>query len=196
MQGKVFRKWFKNIIMMITESDKYNRILNSLRKSQPHLNSTDEIQREVIRRVSKTSDSKFGLSEIVDFLFGWVYIWWVRRSLIVASVIMVVIFVWQQGIIIKQINYLSRQTTIINGEKSIGPADVLEKRLLMFKLSDQKFSSRNITITGMEMKQLLDSVNDLQIKYKDLMKLIEEDPELKQYIENKLIENNRTKIKL
>jgi hypothetical protein len=46
------------------------------------------------------------------------------------------------------------------------------------------------------MKELLDSVNDLKIKYKDLMNLIEEDPELKKYIENKLIENNRSKIKL
>ena len=46
------------------------------------------------------------------------------------------------------------------------------------------------------MKELIDSVNNIQIKYKDLMKLIEEDSELKKYVENKLIENNRTKIKL
>ena len=46
------------------------------------------------------------------------------------------------------------------------------------------------------MNELLESVNELQIKYKDLEKLIEEDPELKKLIEEKLIENNRTKIKL
>ena len=46
------------------------------------------------------------------------------------------------------------------------------------------------------MKQLLDSINDFRTKYKDLMDLIEKDPELKKYIEDKLTENNRTKIKL
>jgi len=46
------------------------------------------------------------------------------------------------------------------------------------------------------MKELLESVNELQIKYKDLENLIEEDPELKKLIEKKLIENNSTKINL
>jgi hypothetical protein len=34
------------------------------------------------------------------------------------------------------------------------------------------------------------------LKYKDLENLIEEDPELKEMIEKKLIENNHTKINL
>ena len=46
------------------------------------------------------------------------------------------------------------------------------------------------------MKELLESVNELQVKYKDLEKLIEEDPELKKMIERKMEENNRTKINL
>jgi hypothetical protein len=46
------------------------------------------------------------------------------------------------------------------------------------------------------MKELLDSVNELQIKYKDFENLIEGDPELKKLIEMKLIEYNRTKINL
>lgn len=52
------------------------------------------------------------------------------------------------------------------------------------------------TISEKQMKELLESVNELQIKYKDLENLIEEDPELKKLIEKKLIENNRTKINL
>ena len=46
------------------------------------------------------------------------------------------------------------------------------------------------------MKDLLESVKELQIKYKDLENLIESDPELKKLIEKKLIENTRTKINL
>jgi hypothetical protein len=96
----------------------------------------------------------------------------------------------------KQINYLSRQTIKIDRETSIDPAEVIEKRLLIYKLSGRMFPSQPITISEKQMNQLLDSVKDLQVKYKLLKNLIEEDPELKKYIENKLNENNRTKIKL
>jgi hypothetical protein len=55
-----------------------------------------------------------------------------------------------------------------------------------------RFPSKNITISERQMKELIESVNELQLKYKDLENLIEEDPELKKMIEKKLIENNRT----
>jgi len=182
--------------MMIAESERYNKIVEVIRKSKPTLNSTEEIQREVIRKVSITSHHKLNLSEITDFLFGWVYISWVRRSFIIASVILVLLFVFQQTIILKQIKYLSSQITITGKEKIYDPSDILEKRLMMFKLSGQKIGSGTITISERQMKQLLDTVNNLQIKYKDLMNLIEEDPGMKKNIENKLNEKNRTKIKL
>ena len=183
-------------MIMDMESEKYNKIVSVLRKSKPLLNSTEDIQREVIKKISMASHPKLNLSEVIEFLFGWVYISWVRRSLIIASVMLVVFFVWQQGIIMKQINYLSRQTIIIDRETATDPVEVIEKRLLIYKLSGRRFPSQTITISEKQMNQLLDSVNDLKIKYKDLINLIEEDPELKKYIENKLNENNRTKIKL
>ncbi len=43
------------------------------------------------------------------------------------------------------------------------------------------------------MKELIESVNELQVKYKDLENLIEGDPELKKMIEKKLIESNHIK---
>jgi len=176
------------------ENEKYYMLLNILRKSKPALNSTEDIEREVLKSISHKAN--FNLSYITDFLFGWIYIGWVRRSLIVASVVMVLVFVWQQGIIIKQINYLSRQTIIIDGGPASDPAEVVGKRIMMYKLSGRRFPSRTITISEMQMDQLLDSVNELQIKYKDLINLIKEDPEMKKYIEKKLLEKSRTKIKL
>ena len=46
------------------------------------------------------------------------------------------------------------------------------------------------------MEQLLDSVNDLQVKYKELINIINEDPELKNSIGKKLIEHNQQKTKI
>ena len=93
---------------MKTESEKYNKVLNVLRNSKPVLNSAEDIEKEVIKRVSRIKQPMFNFSEVVDYLFGWVYIGWVRRSLITASVLLVIVFIYQQGVMFRQINFLSR----------------------------------------------------------------------------------------
>lgn len=181
---------------MIPESDKYNKVLNILKNSKPVLNSNEDIENEVIKRISKVSQAKLNPSDFFDFLFGWVYISWVRRSLITASVLLVIVFVWQQSIILKQIDFLSKQTIITNEENIFSPDDAIEKGIMMYKLSGRRFPLRNITIPEKQMNQLLDSVYDLQVKYKDLIKLIDNDPELKSSIEKKLKEHNQQKTKI
>ena len=91
---------------------------------------------------------------------------------------------------------LSRQTVVIDKENVVTPSAEIERLLTIYKNSGGRFPSKTITISERQMKELLESVNELQIKYKDLENLIEGDPELKKLIEKKLIENNRTKINL
>jgi hypothetical protein len=181
---------------MKAESEKYKKVLNILRKSKPGLSSTDDIEREVINRILATHQSGFNLSEVIDFMFGWVYIGWVRRMLITASVVMVFVFVWQQGVILKRIDLLSRQTVVIDKEDISSSAGEIEKVLTIYRNSGRKFPSKTITISEKQMKEVIDSIKELQTKYKDLENLIKEDPGLKNYIEQKLTENNRSKIKL
>jgi hypothetical protein len=181
---------------MKPESEKYNKVLNILRNSRPKLDSTEDIERAVISRIARAHQSKLNLSEIIDFLFGWVYIGWVRRSLITASVILVLVFVYQQSVILKRIDVISRQTVVTGKGTVSAPSDEIEKLLLVYKNSGRRFPSKTITISEKEMKDLLESVKELQIKYKDLENLIESDPELKKLIEKKLIENTHSKINL
>lgn len=181
---------------MEPESEKYNKVLNLLRKSKPVLVSTEDIEKEVISRISKAQKPKLSLSDIIDFMFGWVYIGWVRRSLLTASLVLVLVFVWQQSIILKQINFLSRQIIVTEGVTVNSPSQQVGKLLILYKRSSTGFPSRNITISEKQLNQLLESVNELKVQYKDLLNLIEENPELKKYIEDKLGENNRIKTNL
>jgi hypothetical protein len=181
---------------MVTEDNKYKRVINILKKSPPVPDSVEEVEREVIKRISKIPHQGLNISDVTDFLFGWVYIGWVRRSLIAASAVLVIVFAYQQGIILKQINYLSRQTVVVDGATSFNPESAIEKRLMMYKMTGRRFASKKITISEKQIEEIIDSVNALQIKYKDLINLINEDPELKNYIEKKLIENDHKKIKL
>jgi hypothetical protein len=177
-------------------SEKYDKVINLLRESKPELDSTEDIEREVIRRISKIEHSGFNFSAIMDFLFGWVYIGWVRRSLIAASVVLVMIFIYQQGVILKRIDIISRQTIVTDKGSVSTSADQIEKMMTVYKMTGHIFPSKTITISERQMKELLETVKELQNKYRNLEDLIEGDPQLKELIEKKLIESNRNKINL
>lgn len=181
---------------MKPENEKFDKVLDLLRKSKPVVDSSDDIEREVISRITKISQPGLNFLEPIDFLFRWVYIGWVRRSLITASIVLVMVFVYQQSIILKRIDAISRQTVLVNKEYNSLPADEIAKLLMVYRHSGRRFPSKTITISEGQLKKLLESVNELQIKYKDLENLIEGDPELEKMIEKKLNENNRTKINL
>jgi hypothetical protein len=181
---------------MVPESENYKKILKLLRSSRPTLLSTEEIEDEVIKKISKTLKPKYSISDVTDFLFGWVYIDWVRRSLITCSVLLIMVFVWQQGIILKRINNLSRETIIIDRETSSKRFEDIERMLTIYSKSGSKLNTRTMALSEVELEELLTSLRELQVKYKDLENLINNDPELKKYIEKKLEENNGSKIKL
>jgi len=181
---------------MKPEKRKYDKIVEMLRTSKPTLNSAEEIEREVIRRIENTSSMKSGLTEMLGFLFGWVYIGWVRRSLITASIVLVMIFVYQQGMILKRIDVISRQTIVSSRESEISPSNEIERILMNYRNPLRKFPSKNTTISEKQMQELLEYVKELQLKYKDLEDLIEGDPELKSMIERKLRDINNTKSNL
>lgn len=179
---------------MNQENEKYNKVINILKNSKPRLESTEDIQNEVIKRITSIHPFVSALTGFLDFLFSWVYIGWVRRSLIAASVALVAIFVYQQGVILKRIDFLSRQTIVIGKENISDQTDQVEKILMNYKNEVRKLPLRTVTISEKQMNELIESVNELQLKYKDLEKLIEDDPEIKKLIEKKLNEINRTKI--
>jgi ABC-type bacteriocin/lantibiotic exporter with double-glycine peptidase domain len=179
---------------MDQENEKYKKIVNALRDSKPVMQTTGEIEREVIRRIQKRNPIMAAISDSVEFIFSWVYIGWVRRSLIALSIALVLIFVYQQGTIIKRIDILSRQIVIKNNSNNSISADEIEKLLTIYKSSGKLPSS--FDLSDKKINELIESMDELRVKYKDLEDLIENDAELKKIIEEKLIENNRTKINL
>ena len=181
---------------MEKESEKMDRILNLLRESKPILDSCGSIEREVIKKILASRNKTIGLSDILEFIFGWVYIGWVRRSLITASVILVLIFIYQQGIILNQIKILSNQIIVNERADVMIPGKEFGKKLLMLRLTGTKITSKDIVISEQQLDELFESVKEMQDKYKELLNLIEEDAEIKKLIEQKVIENSNSGSKL
>ena len=178
---------------MTTENDKYKKMMKILRNSKPDLNQPEEIENEVIRKIHFENQKSGRVSDFIESLFGWVYIGWVRRSLIGAAVILVAVFVYQQAFIFKQVKNISKQVVITGNETAPVFSSVLDKRLTLYKISTRLSPGGEINISESQLEELLDSYNDLQVKYKDLIRIIEENPELEKYFENKLNQEKKYK---
>ena len=180
-------------MIMKAENDRYKKMMEILRNSKPDLIQPEEIQSEVIRRIQREGQKSGGVSDFIESLFGWVYIGWVRRSLIGVAVILVAVFVYQQAFIFKQVKNISKQVVITGNETAPVSSSVLDKRLTLYKISIRLSPGGEIKISESQLEELLNSYNDLQVKYKDLLRIIEENPELKDYIENKLNQEKKYK---
>jgi hypothetical protein len=176
---------------MDAEDKKYDKVLDLLKKSRPVFGNADVFSKKVIRLLHEQK-SKVSLPElIIEYLFGWVYTGWIRRSMVAAALVMVVFFGFQQTLILKRINDLSLER-IQNGVLfKASLTDDLTSRILEYRLTGKQFSDGKVTVSEEEIDNLIRSVNKLQIKYRDLIYLIENDPQLKKYIESRMNENRK-----
>jgi hypothetical protein len=177
--------------MMKEDINKYDKVLNMLRNSKPVLTDPEAISDRVIRLL-REERSKVSFTELlIEFLFGWAYVGWVRRSMITVSMSIILIFGFQQAIILKRINDLSSQK-IENGNSIMTSIeDEITSKMLIYRITGRKLSDDKLPVSKKEIDEMIKSVNKLQVKYKDVIDLIENDPQLKEYVENRMKELNK-----
>jgi len=195
MPEKILVKWQKNIYEMDND-DKYEKLLGKLRKSKPLLTGTSDIEEEVINRIQKSPGKVKTEFNLFDYLFGWVYIGWMRSALVTVAVFLVGLFIYQQSLILRRIEKLENQTMPAGYQFVRMNADDPENILTLDNLTKLRLKTGRITIGKKQIEELLNSYNDMEHKYKDLIKVIEDDPELKKLLEEKLSEKNIKKFNL
>jgi hypothetical protein len=171
---------------METEDKKYNKVLKILKKSKPVFRDNEAITEKVMAQLQEEK-ARVSLPElIIEYLFGWVYIGWIRRSMVAAAMVIVVFFGYQQALILRRINDLSGQK-IRNGTLIMtGMTDNLTSKMSFYRITDKKLYDEKINVSEKEIDELIKTLNKLQVKYKDLFYLLENDPELKKYVEDKI----------
>ena len=183
-------------MIMKQGSEKYLKTVDLLRKSKPVQDSAEEIEREVIRQISSSAGEDSRAFSFFDLLFGWTNIVWIRRSLITASVVLVSFFVYQQSMIVRQLNWLSNQIVIDQVRTIRNPSHEFVRQLKFLKISGNRVNLQNSTISEEQMKRLMESVDKLQSDYNNLIQIIHDDPELKELVEKKIDEMNYKNVKL
>ena len=181
---------------MTKENNKYDLIVDMLKKSKPVFTESETVTNNIMRQIQEDK-SKVSIAElIIEFLFGWVYIGWVRKSMITVTFLIALFFSYQQVLILKRIDDLSGQRMENGSAIMTNMKDDIISRLKFYKLSGRRFSQKKIEVSEKEIDELIRSVNMLQVKYKDLFNLIEIDPELKKYIETRMKESEKIKSNL
>lgn len=173
---------------MINDENKIEDVLNILRRSKPVLPNPEALSDSVMRLLREEKSKVSLMEQIIEFLFGWVYVGWVRRSMITVSIIFILLFGFQQAVILKRINDLSSQK--IENENSVltGFHDEIASKLLIFKITGKKLSDHKLSVSKEEIDEMIKSLNKLQVKYKEVIDVIESDPELKKYVEGRMNE--------
>ena len=173
---------------MIKENNKYERIIDLLKKSKPVYNDDGAVSERVFIQI-RSEESSPGLRDLIfEFFFGWVYIGWVRRSMVAAAILIIVFFGYQQALILNRINGLPIQKVQNQTTEMTNLPNDLSNSVMFYRLTGKKLSEKEVIATEKEIDQLVKSVNKLQVKYRDLFYLIENDPQLKKYVEEKMNE--------
>lgn len=178
---------------MESESEKTAKLLKTLKSSRPVFINKDAITDEVIRLIEKERTRITVPEMIYDFLFGWVYVGWMRRIMIAVSVGLIMVIGYQQVIILKRIDTLSGKTFIEKGAVKTRLPGQLFVTLNRYKLLGKKPSAGEINVSEQEIEKFINSLNDLQLRYRDLFELIENDPDLKRYVEERINKSEITK---
>jgi hypothetical protein len=167
---------------------KYNKVLNILRNPKPGLKDNEAVTERVMKKLEEQKPEVTLPELISEYLFGWVFIVWIRRSMVTASLIIAVFFIYQQSLILRKINDLSVQRIQNSSLLMTSMNDVFADKLRMYKITGRKLTDEKISVSQKEVDEMINSLNKLKIKYKDVINLIENDPQLKKYMESKINE--------
>ena len=176
--------------------NKYEKVVKIIRESKPVLSNAGEIEDAVIRSIRDKEKDRGLIIGLVESIYGWIYIGWVRRSLVGAALIIFTVFIYQQADILRSVRSLEKEIVSISSEQPSVNVRDLERRFTVFKISSKISTGRKIEVYESQLQEIIDSYKNLEQKYENLNRIIEEDSLLKNYFENKLKEeeNNRSKI--
>ncbi|NLJ42706.1 MAG: hypothetical protein GX431_03545, partial [Bacteroidales bacterium] len=104
-------------------------------KAKPALPHPELLENVVIERIRSKDNRSTMLTGLIEAVYGWIYVGWVRRSFISAALAIFAVFVYQQANILRSVRSLQKEVVSIrSGQPSVNVRD-LERKLTLFKIS-------------------------------------------------------------
>lgn len=142
--------------------NKYLKVIQTLKNSRPVLTTKEKLTDDIMKMISESSE-KITLREmLINALFGWVNIYWVRGTMTIAAILFSGLFIIQQLIISHRINSLEKQLVeTINTIDRYKPLGINQKVLLNMYVKDQMVND-SLTVSTSDLKDLLNHYSEFQ----------------------------------
>jgi hypothetical protein len=171
---------------MASEEEKLDKIIGMLRESGPELRDSHELISQILVKAAEHSNTPDQAGIIYNWLFGWVWIGWVRKSMVAVSFVLLTFLGTQQAMIIVKKGSLSSPSNL---------SDLSNSSLSLANMASEKgfiklFSSNSPgTQDSAAVESFIRSLGTVQEEYSDILKALDKDPELKRYVRKRLLEN-------
>lgn len=143
----------------MNESDK---VIKRLRMYRAEVADREELKASIMQKTGIRTRR-------VDYVFGWTEIGWLRRSLSVASILIIGIFVGQQLFVIDRINNIEERMGSFNTDKILQfqRENVILNSMI---LSDPEAGhlEDSINVSTYDLMKLVRDYRDLQYKYEKI----------------------------
>ncbi len=143
--------------------EELDRILEKLRAHRPVIENRYELRENVMARIK-------GQRKFSDYFFAWTDIVWLRRSMALASVIIVILFGIQQVFMTKRIEKLEKRMISINTDKVLEyQREKVIANSVLFTDLDRKDMNDSIKVATGDLLDLVKSYRSLQAKYEEIL---------------------------
>ncbi|MCB9013480.1 MAG: hypothetical protein H6539_05515 [Bacteroidales bacterium] len=141
---------------MENTEDKYRRLIDRLRENKPELEGADDLTDSIMRKIRRESEKGMNPGDILNWLFAWAGIPWLRNSLTAAMFATIFFFIFQFSSLNRKI-------------------DKLESRLIQREYNYYQSPYSSAETMGKYIFPSSSSINDsINVSRKDLMNLLNE----------------------
>ncbi|MBN1388247.1 MAG: hypothetical protein JW965_07355 [Bacteroidales bacterium] len=139
------------------------RIIKQLKLYKPEIDGRDSLRESIMQNIRRKKRK-------INYLFVWTEIVWLRRSLAIASVAIIAVFVLQQLFVINRIDKLEERMVSFNTEKILEYQR--ENVILNSVLFEEQFPgvlTDSIKVASEDLLDLVRSYSNLQNKYEEML---------------------------
>jgi hypothetical protein len=184
---------------MGTNDDLYKKVITSLGEHHNEPPHPSNLSARIMERIATEKRGEKITFGILAMIFGWTLVPWVRRTMTVAALLLVVLFGYQQLELIAGLKDLSAKMSENVAGIEVKPASSGgEYRSLL--MLEGRFSSRDsVSVSVNDIQNLINSYQELEESYEKIYRILKKNPELLQRIEKEFgetLENIEFKTKI
>lgn len=148
--------------------ENYKKTIRRIVDHKIDSDSLDRVKSSILSEIESSSEP-VGTVSILDFLFGWAEIVWLRRSMVIASLALVMIFVVQQFTVLNRLGSLEQRMMGVSTESIIEfQKENMHLNSVLYIENSNINPTDSVKVSNHDLVSLLRSYRELQKKLRDL----------------------------